>query len=98
MTNITTSGTSRNPIGSTAPLDMLICVGFGTAQILKDEVIFFDEEMSEEIESLQKFEDIAKESPNSNWQCVMEAPLWDATWERNNKGQWVCIKSGIGFA
>ncbi|AXH76803.1 MAG: hypothetical protein [Caudoviricetes sp.] len=98
MMHVNVGGEFRNPIGSIANLDMTICVGFGTAQIEKDDVVFFNGEQSDKIKTLAEFEAIAKKSPESKWICRMDAPLWNAIWERGKNGEWTCIKNGMGFA
>jgi hypothetical protein len=89
--------TSRNPIGSICPLDTVIKVGFGTAQITKNGKIYYDGEKDEEDKTLEYFEEVARQETGS-WKLVMEAPLWDAIWERQDINKWVCIKAGQGFA
>ena len=98
MAHISVSGETRTPIGSHAPLDMPIVVGFGCAKITKDGELFFDGEKSWDIKQLEEIEAVARESPESCWRCIMDAPLWSASWERNEKGEWVCYESGEGFA
>ncbi|MBD2778221.1 hypothetical protein [Iningainema tapete] len=93
-----TTGTSRNPIGSICPLDTVIQVGFGAAKIIKNGKTYYDGETEVcEPKTLAEFEKIAQKEPG-NWKLVMEAPLWDATWERHSDNKWVCIKSGRGFS
>lgn len=96
--HVSLSGGSRNKIGELADLEMPIAVGFGYANILKnDEIIFREQDDKENIRYLKEFDERAENEPGV-WQCVLEAPLWNATWKRIAKGQWECIESGIGFA
>lgn len=98
MMHVNVGGHFRNPIGSIADLNMTICVGFGTAQIERDETIFFDGEKSDEMKTLAEIEVIAKYYPDSDWICRMDAPLWSAVWQRQQNGEWTCIENGMGFA
>lgn len=96
--HIDLSGESRNQIGSLADLEMPIAVGFGIARITKDNEIVFDEQDDEEnFHLLEEFDDRAENEPGV-WQCVLNAPLWNATWQRVASRQWKCIESGKGFA
>ncbi|GJD22964.1 hypothetical protein RIVM261_079200 [Rivularia sp. IAM M-261] len=95
--HLNTTGTSRNPIGSICPLDTIIKVGFGTAKIKKNGEAYYDGEEEVEPKALAYFEEIAQKE-KGEWQLIMEAPLWDATWERQDTNKWVCIKAGRGFA
>lgn len=95
--HLNTTGTSRNPIGSICPLDTTVKVGFGTAKITKNGKVYYDGEEEVEPKTLAFFEDIAQKE-KGKWQLIMEAPLWDATWEREDINKWICIKAGRGFA
>ena len=99
MAHIGLSGEARNPIGSLADLEMIISVGSGVAQVLKDEEIIFDDDShSRYSKKLIDFERMAIDSPDSCWKVIMDAPLWSATWQRESENRWVCIESGMGFA
>lgn len=62
MAHISVSGEPRTPIGSHAPPDMPIVVGFGRAKTTKDGELFFDGEKSWDIKQLEEIE--AKSPPN----------------------------------
>ena len=83
-----------------APLDMWVCVGFGSAQVTKgDEVIYQEDPNSEEEPpTLQKFEDIAKADPDHDWRCHIIGPLREREYQRQGEGHWVLVGSGMGFA
>ena len=96
--HLNTTGTSRNPIGSICSLDIVVQVGFGTAKITKNGQTYYDGETEVgEPKTLASFEEIAQQEPE-NWKLIMEAPLWEAIWERQDTNKWVCIKAGKGFA
>ena len=96
--HLNTTGTSRNPIGSICDLETVIQIGFGTAKITLNGKTYYDGEIEVgEPKTLAEFEKIAQKEPGS-WKLIMEAPLWDAIWERHSDNKWVCIKAGLGFA
>lgn len=96
--HVSLSGESRNKIGTFADLEMPIAVGFGVAKITKDdETVFREQDDKENFHYLKEFDARAENEPGI-WQCVLEDPLWNATWVRIAQGQWKCIESGIGFA
>lgn len=92
------SGELRSPIGSVAPLDMFIAVGFGEAQILKNGEIVFDENNFDDYHQLSEFEEMAKLEPDAEWICLLNAPCYSSKWQRQSEGIWVCIETGTGFA
>lgn len=98
--HLSLSGESRNPIGSVADLRMLVGVGFGVARIYKGSEVIYDEHEAEDSDyyPLSHFEGMAQLDPDHVWKCVMEDPLWNATWERQETNKWTCVSSGMGFA
>jgi hypothetical protein len=90
---------SDNEIGNTiASLDMIIAVGFGTAQVTKDGTIIFSETDDEDFHRLQEFEDLALEAPDHDWRVLLDAPLQMREYQRQGPGEWVVIAVGPGFA
>ena len=92
----------QNLQGSLAPLSTMTAVGFGEAYISKNgEIIFDGEEYLDthpEAKPLEEFEQLAQLEPEADWRLVLNAPLWNITFQRQGKEKWVCIDSGIGFA
>ncbi len=91
------------PIEAKAPMGMLIGVGFGQAQVLKDGVVVFDEnevpvETEEDYHYLYEFEDMALLDPDHDWRVILHAPLRSREYQRHDVGTWMLIKSGEGFA
>ena len=103
-----TTGTLRNPIGKVSPLGRVIGVGFGSATVSRDGALFVDGEHPkrrgltnrEGWVTLRKVEKWIKRhgAGRSRWVASVRAPLWDATWERQRPGKWVCVAAGMGFA
>lgn len=103
-----TTGTLRNPIGKVSPLGRVIGCGFGWATVSRDGVLFVDGEHPrrrgltnrEGWVTLRKVEKWIKRhgAGRSRWVAAIRAPLWDATWERQRPGKWVCVEAGMGFA
>lgn len=102
------TGEARNPIGRVSRLDRQIVVGFGTAVVLRDGKRFVNGECPERRSvtdrqgcvTLREVEKWIKRNRagGSKWTAIMCAPLWDATWERQRPGKWVCVAAGEGFA
>jgi hypothetical protein len=92
---------------TTAPMDMVIAVGFGYAVAKKDDEIVYDEmEVMrqndgagfDDIATLQQIEDMAAADPDHDWRVVLHGPLRGATYQRHDAGHWVLIESNQGFA
>lgn len=114
MVHVCYSGASRNPIDSVAPLDMIVAVGFGLAEVARDGKLVVDGERAARYDlpaavrrrfcndegyvTLRKVERFAAKRPRSLWTVHIRGPLWDATWERRRPGKWVCTSAGDGFA
>lgn len=85
-----------------ALMSMVIAVGFGVAQVLKDSEIIYSEPHNlkdiEELPRLQKFEDMASADPDHDWRVILDAPLRNREYQRHDVGKWVLIASGRGFA
>jgi hypothetical protein len=83
-----------NPVELT--LDRIMAVGLGAVTVTKDEeIIWSDDDPSV---TLQGFEDKACEDPDHDWRVAFYAPLYDSIYQRQDKGKWVLIKKGMGFA
>lgn len=90
---------SSDEIGKiVAPLDMIIAVGFGTAQVIKgDKVIFRESNNDEDFHCLQEFEHMAQIDPDHDWRILLDAPLQMREYQRQ-ENRWVVIDVGPGFA
>jgi len=87
------------PVEKTAPMDMIIAVGFGVAQVTKDDELIYVEKPDEEnYHELSEFEKMAKSDPDHDWRVLLEAPLRSREYQRQGDGKWVLINSGMGFA
>jgi hypothetical protein len=87
------------PVEKIAPMDMLIAVGFGMAQVTKDDdVVFSEQPNDEEYHALSEFEAMAKDDPDHDWRVALEAPLRSREYQRQGDDKWVLINSGMGFA
>jgi len=69
-----------------AHLDTIICVGFGSAQIMKDGQLYYDGEQDfrdgNEPHTLRTIEATARNWPDSDWRCIMDGPLHGETYQR----------------
>lgn len=82
-------------------MDTVLYNGFGGYNVQKDGDIFYVGDPNGEWESFKTLAEIEKEaekSPNSKWQVILNNPLRGATWERNEKGEWILIETNLGFA
>lgn len=87
------------PVEAVAPLDMIIAVGFGVAQVTKGDEIIFQESMGdEEFHELQEFENMAKADPDHDWRALLVAPLREREYQRHGDEHWALVRSGEGFA
>jgi len=80
---------------------MVIGVGFGIAQVTKDEELVFQEQpeqANDELPYLSEFEEMAKKDPDHDWRVLLVAPLREREYQRQGDGEWVLIASGRGFA
>ena len=103
-----TTGTLRNPIGKVSSLDRVIGCGFGWATVSRDGVLFVNGERPKRRSvtdrngwvTLRKVEKWIRRhgAGRSRWVASIRAPLWDAKWERQRPGKWVCVAAGEGFA
>jgi hypothetical protein len=88
------------PIEQIASLNMMIAVGLGVAQVLKDGEVIYDIDARdwEGYPKLRVFEDMALQDPDHDWRCVMWAPLQGQEYQRQDVGKWVLIDRNTGFA
>jgi hypothetical protein len=86
-----------------APMDMIIAVGFGCAQVTKNGRIVYDENREckdnwDNAWTTQRAEEEALKDPDNDWQINMQAPLSGRTYQRQGDGIWALIDKNIGFA
>lgn len=82
-----------------ADLDRPVAVGFGIAEIWRDDEVVFREGYDDEhFRYLREFEDMAKVDSDHDWRCILEAPLWMNEFQRQAPGEWVLVRTGPGFA
>ena len=84
-----------------APMDMVIAVGFGDAQVTKDgETIYSELDHQDDWNKLWTFQDAenaAKKDPDHDWRVVMDGPLRGRTFQRHGDGEWVLVAENNGF-
>lgn len=85
-----------------APLNMPICVGFGSAFVTKNGEMFYDGEkaLQDEVEPLTvgDIEQMARNDPDNDWRIVKHGPMHGETFQRHGDDAWVCIESNAGFS
>lgn len=83
------------------PMETRLYSGFGGWTIYKDGQHYFIEDSDKEWEEnkmLSEIEEEAKKFPKSKWEAHLFLPLREAEYERADCGNWVLIKTGMGFA
>lgn len=93
------------------PMDGVIAVGFGAANVTCDGKSVYDEPMVYYDEKGEPIEDeslkywtgadaekAAAADPDHDWRISKFAPLYEAEYQRHDRGQWVLIRRGEGFA
>ena len=90
-----------------APMDMLIAVGFGDAQVIKNgKVVYCEIERQSQAEktktdailwTTQDAENEALKDENADWRIILNAPLSGRTYQRQGKGKWYLVKKNTGF-
>lgn len=100
--HVTTSGETRNPIGSKASPNIFVgCEDGGPWMIgvTQDGQPFDPTVLGVEDPLLSHLEEyIQTHALGGIWKLHIVAPLWDATWERNAEGDWLCVLAGLGYA
>lgn len=87
----------------TAPMDMIIAVGFGCAQVTKNGQIVYDENQVCQYDwndawTVLKAEEEARKEPDNDWRIIMKAPLSGRTYQRQGESNWVLVDKNNGFA
>jgi hypothetical protein len=102
------------PVENIAPMTMPIGVGFGIAQVTKEDQLIFAEDGRDNFHApglrealpdeqdgfplVQDIEKLAAADPDHDWQICLFAPLRGRTYQRHGKDKWVLIESNRGFA
>ncbi len=84
-----------------APLDMLVCVGFGSAVVTRDgEEVWAELSVDDEQEThdVLHFENLAAADPDHDWRIDIQGPLRGRTYQRHDAARWVLVDSNAGFA
>lgn len=87
------------------PMNSVIAVGFGCAQLTKNGDVVYDEAMidpdeddNQEYMTVQEAEDIAAKDPDADWRIHIIAPLSERHYQRQGEKHWVLYEKGEGFA
>lgn len=74
----------------------VLAVGFGFVTVSKDgETVWSGDD---EIRTIDEFEVMAAADPDHDWRVEFMAPLYEAEYQRQGLGYWVCVRKGMGFA
>ena len=81
------------------PPDAIIAVGFGPAQVLRDNRLIWFEDPNDDEDPMTcaKIEAIASQDPEHDWRIEYIGPLSEKEYQRQ-EGKWVLIRTGMGFA
>ena len=80
-------------------MDRVIAVGFGNAGFSRDGVVVWAEgQLEEPLPTVADVEALASVDPDHDWRIFFFAPLYEAEYQRQGKGEWVLISKGEGFA
>jgi len=84
-----------------APMDMVIAVGFGWASVTRDGEPIYQDDLCEREEDYWTVADAEKQAakdPDRDWRIETQGPLHGEVFQRHGLGEWVCIRSNLGFA
>ena len=83
-----------------ASMDMVIAAGFGDAYLKKNGEIVWEEENKElhDCIRVRDAEEMAAKDPDNDWRFEIIGPLSEVEYQRHDKGKWVLIRTGQGFA
>lgn len=83
-----------------ASMDMVIAAGFGDAYLKKNGEIVWEEENKElhDCIRVRDAEEMAAKDPDNDWRFEIIGPLSEVEYQRHDKGKWVLIRTGLGFA
>lgn len=72
-----------------------LAVGFGVVEVTRGEEVVWSGD--DENVLLLGFEAHAAQDPDHDWRVTFDAPLYNATYQRQD-GEWVLVEKGAGFA
>ena len=96
--HISLTGEAKNPLNSEASLNMLIAIGFGSIDLIKNGNKIEIPNFVEGETRLKDLEKIAIKEPLVDWKLKINDPLWGATWQRQGTGKWIVVDTNKGFA
>lgn len=86
------------------PMDALVAVGLGDAQVMKnDECVYSEAMASHDHQSdddcvVSRFEKMAAADPDNDWRIHYYGPLSEASFQRQGPERWVLYHKADGFA
>ena len=80
-----------------APLEMLISVGYGSSDLMMDNICMWDENEGDEL-TVAEAEKMAAKNPDHDWRIHRYGAMHGETYQRHDKDLWVCVESNRGFA
>lgn len=82
------------------PMEAVIAVGFGCAQVTKDGAPVYDETDADDMNFMtgEGAEALAAADPKHDWRIHMVAPLSERHYQRQGEKHWVLYERGQGFA
>lgn len=88
---------------TTAPMEMMIAVGFGDARVTKNGETVYNENEScrdnwDNAWRVKDAENAALDDSDNDWRIVMYGPMHGETYQRQNAGEWVLVEKNNGFA
>jgi hypothetical protein len=84
------------PRPETMPLNSPLAIGFGEVIVTRDGEGIWDGD--DEHVWLRRFENKAMKDPDHDYRVEIIGPLYECTYQRHDKGEWVLIERGDGFA
>jgi hypothetical protein len=82
---------------SILPMDAIIAVGFGSADVTRDGAWIMGEQ-GDEYPTVADAEKAAAADPNHDWRISYVAPLYESEYQRQGDAHWVLVSKGRGFA
>jgi ssDNA-binding Zn-finger/Zn-ribbon topoisomerase 1 len=82
-------------------MDALLTAGFGSYTVTRDGETVYSHcggDNEPEPKKLKDIEVIAAKDPNHDWRAEYYGALAETTYQRQGKGQWLLIRTGMGFA
>lgn len=91
---------SCSSAASIAPMDMIIAVGFGMAEVTRNGHPVYQEDSIKDNNywTVKDAETMAARDPDHDWRITKEGALHGETFQRQGINQWVCVESNKGFA